>query len=93
MSNISERHNKKSMTYKEFMKWPGMNRGVFMTKSQALMCLNALDALYSAPFWKRKKVWAKLNEKNIIVNTVIRPVEARLEKERNYEGTAACQKD
>lgn len=71
----------KSMTYKQFVQWCNERacdgRWGFIT---VIQCINALKEVNQSPWWKREKVWQKVNMEHRIVENYVQPTNRRIEE-------------
>lgn len=69
------------MKYKDFVRWcNGRACDGCWGFTTATMCIAIMNEVNSAPFWKRKKVWDKLNTDNCIDEQIVKPVNKLIEE-------------
>lgn len=74
------------MTYKEFKMWCNERacdgRWGFLT---AKVCINAITKVNQSPFWKREKVWQRVNLEHRVVEDFIIPTNELIAEEKLKE--------
>lgn len=69
------------MKYKDFVRWCNERAcDSCWGFTTATMCIAIMAEVNSAPFWKRKKVWDKLNADNCIEEQIVNPVNKLIEE-------------
>lgn len=67
------------MKFKEFSAW--CNERAFdgcWGYNTALVCIDALQKVHEAPFWRREKVWQRINEEFKIVEGFVIPTNRKI---------------
>ncbi len=75
------------MKYKKFLAWCNARScdGCWGFTT-ALMCLLTIEKVKKFPFWKREKVWQKVNLKDRIVEDFVNPTNRMIDKLKRSEG-------
>lgn len=66
--------NKKSMTYKEFIKWCNEVPADCLTSTQAIHILAINTKLSKTPWFRRKKVWEEINVRGFVEKGLVKAV-------------------
>lgn len=69
------------MTFKEFTAWCNDRAcdGCWGMQT-AIFCIEIGRAIRKQPFWKREKMWQKLNAEHAIEETVIKPISQKIKE-------------
>lgn len=69
------------MTFKEFRNW--CNRRACdgcWGLEEAKLCIKIGSEIQSQPFWKREKLWRKLNTEHAIVENIVVPTSIKIKE-------------
>lgn len=69
------------MTYKEFKEWCNERAcdGLWGFNT-VITVINVLEEVKLSPFWKREKVWQKINKEHKIVEKIVEPTNRKIEE-------------
>lgn len=72
------------MTFKEFVAWCNERACDGCWGSNVVMlALDVIPLVNEVPFWKREKVWQKLNAWIGIEEQIVKPLEAKIKEDLN----------
>lgn len=72
------------MTYKEFVKWCNQRAcDGRWGSSAARLAIDVIPIINEVPFWKREKIWQKLNAWLEIEEQIVKPIEEKIKELAN----------
>lgn len=69
------------MTFKEFCDWCNMRAcDGFWNADIAIICCDIGATMLKVPFWKREKMWRRVNEEMKIEELYVKPTDAKIKE-------------